>query len=51
MVNGVSRAIRESKAVKLYVCNIMTEPGLTDNYSVADHVNAIVEHCGEGLID
>ena len=29
----------------------MTEPGLTDNYSVADHVNAIVEHCGEGLID
>ena len=51
MVNGVSRAIKESKAVKLYVCNIMTEPGLTDNYSVADHVNAIVEHCGEGLID
>ena len=51
LVNGVSRAIRESKAVKLYVCNIMTEPGLTDNYSVADHVNAIVEHCGEGLID
>ena len=29
----------------------MTEPGLTDNYSVADHINAIVEHCGEGLID
>ena len=51
LVNGVSRAIRESKAVKLYVCNIMTEPGLTDNYSVADHINAIIEHCGEGLID
>lgn len=51
LVNGVSRAIRESKTVKLYVCNIMTEPGLTDNYSVADHINAIVEHCGEGLID
>lgn len=51
LVNGVSRAIRESKAVKLYVCNIMTEPGLTDNYSVADHINAIVDHCGEGLID
>lgn len=51
LVNGVSRAIRESKAVKLYVCNIMTEPGLTDNYSVADHISAIVEHCGEGLID
>ena len=51
LVNGVSRAIKVSKAVKLYVCNIMTEPGLTDNYSVSDHINAIVEHCGEGLID
>ena len=51
LVNGVSRAIKESKAKKIYVCNIMTEPGLTDNYSVADHVNSIIEHCGEGLID
>ena len=51
LVNGVSRVIRESKAIKLYVCNIMTEPGLTDNYSVADHINAIIDHCGEGLID
>ena len=32
LVNGVSRAIKESKAIKLYVCNIMTEPGLKDNY-------------------
>ena len=51
LVNGVARAIKESKAKKFYVCNIMTEPGLTDNYSVADHVNSIIEHCGEGLID
>ena len=51
LVNGVARAIRESKARKFYVCNIMTEPGLTDNYSVADHINSIIEHCGEGLID
>lgn len=51
LVNGVSRAIKESKAIKLYICNIMTEPGLTDNYSVSDHINAIVDHCGEGLID
>lgn len=51
LVNGVARAIKESKAKKIYVCNIMTEPGLTDNYSVADHINSITEHCGEGLID
>ena len=51
LVTGVSRAIKESKAIKLYVCNIMTDPGQTDNYSVSDHINAIVEHCGEGIID
>lgn len=51
LVNGITRAIKESKAIKLYVCNIMTEPGLTDNYSVADHINTIIDHCGEGLID
>lgn len=51
LVNGIAKAIKESKAQKVYVCNIMTEPGLTDNYSVSDHINAITEHCGERLID
>lgn len=51
MVKGISKAIKESKAKKIYVCNIMTEPGLTDNYSVSDHINSIISHCGEGLMD
>ena len=51
LVTGVARAVRESKAKKFYICNIMTEPGLTDNYSVADHVNSIIDHCGEGIIN
>ena len=51
LVNGVAKAIKESPAIKVYVSNIMTEPGQTDNYSVADHINAIIEHCGNGLID
>ena len=51
LVNGVAKAIKESNAIKIYVNNIMTEPGQTDDYSVADHINAITEHCGEGLID
>ena len=29
----------------------MTEPGQTDNYSVSDHLNAIIEHCGKGIVD
>lgn len=51
LVNGVAKAIKESKAIKIYVNNIMTEFGQTDDYSVADHLKAIIEHCGEGLID
>ena len=51
LVSGVAKAIKESKAIKIYVNNIMTEPGQTDDYSVADHVKAIIEHCGEGIID
>ncbi len=51
LVNGVNKAIKESTAIKVYISNIMTEPGQTDNYSVADHINAIIEHCGQGIID
>ena len=51
LVNGVAKAIKESKAIKIYINNIMTEFGQTDNYSVADHIKAIIDHCGEGLID
>ena len=51
LVNGVNKAIKESTAIKVYINNIMTEPGQTDNYSVADHINAIIEHCGQGIID
>ena len=51
LVNGVNKAIKESTAIKVYISNIMTEPGQTDNYSVADHINAILEHCGQGIFD
>ena len=51
LVNGVTKAIKESPAIKVYVSNIMTEPGQTDNYSVSDHLNAIIEHCGHGIVD
>ncbi len=51
LVSGVTKAIKESKAIKIYISNIMTDPGQTDNYSVSDHINAIIEHCGEEIID
>ena len=51
LVNSVAKAIKESSAMKIYISNIMTVPGQTDEYTISDHINAIVEHCGEGLID
>ena len=51
LVNGVTKAIKESKAIKTYICNIMTEPGQTDNYGVSDHVNAILDHAGQDIMD
>ena len=51
LVKNVSRTIRESKAIKIYVSNIMTESGQTDNYSISDHIQAIIDHAGEGIID
>ncbi len=51
LVAGVSREIRESKAFKIYIGNIMTEFGQTDNFTLSDHIKAIVDHAGEGIID
>lgn len=51
LVNGVSKTIRESNAKKIYISNIMTDPGQTDDYTMADHINAIKDHVGEGIID
>ena len=51
LVNGVAKAIKESTGLKIYISNIMTEPGQTDEYSVSDHLNAIIEHCGKGIVD
>ena len=52
LVNGIVDAIDKSKAKKIYVCNIMTQPGETTDYSVASHVNALIKHSkGKHIID
>ena len=51
LVPGVSKAIREAKGFKVYVSNIMTEYGQTDNYSLYDHIKAIIDHAGKGIVD
>ncbi len=44
LVQGISEAIAGSDAVKVYVCNVMTQPGETDGYSASDHVKAVTRH-------
>ena len=51
LVRGIPEAIGSSKAVKVYICNLMWEPGETDGYTAADHLRAIHRHAPEALID
>ncbi len=51
LVRGIARAIRKSKALRIYIGNLMTQPGETSGFSAADHVEAIYRHVGPGLFD
>ncbi|MEG1310438.1 MAG: YvcK family protein [Romboutsia sp.] len=51
LVEGVVDAIKKSNSPKVYISNIMTQPGETDGYNVLDHINAIVKHANENIID
>ena len=46
LVNGIVEALLKAKAKKIYVCNIMTQPGETTDYTVASHINALFKHAG-----
>ena len=51
LVRGIPEAIRRSKAKKVYICNVMTQPGETDGFSAYDHVRAIERHAGGRVFD
>jgi uncharacterized cofD-like protein len=44
LVEGIAKALIQADALKIYVCNVATQPGETDGYSVAQHVDALVKH-------
>lgn len=50
LIKEIAEEIANSSAKKIYVCNIMTQPGETDEYSVSDHINSIVAHAGNAKI-
>ena len=51
IVDGIAATISGTTATRVYVANLMTEPGETDGYSLGDHLRAIREHTGFDLFD
>jgi uncharacterized cofD-like protein len=51
LVDGIAAAIAASPAVRVFVGNLMTEPGETDGFSLEQHLDVIAEHTGEDLFD
>ena len=49
LVEDIVKAIRASRALKVYICNVATQPGETDGFSLGDHVEALERHVGPGL--
>lgn len=51
LVKDIAREVKKSEALKIYISNIMTQPGETDGYSVSDHVKAIYKHIHGEILD
>ena len=51
LIPEVRQAIADSRAQVVYVCNVMTQPGETDGYTAADHLDALYRHGVHGLVD
>lgn len=45
-IKQIAEALRQAKALRVYICNVMTQPGETDAYSAQEHLSAIIEHAG-----
>ncbi len=47
----IAQAIRDSRALKVYICNTTTQPGQTDGYTLSDHVQQVISYLGIGVLD
>jgi uncharacterized cofD-like protein len=46
VIQPIAEALRQARALRVYICNVMTQPNETDTYAAEDHLAAIVEHAG-----
>lgn len=51
LVKDLAEAISKSKAKKIYIVNVMTQPGETDGYTASDHVKAVIEHSNPNVME
>ena len=51
IIDDVVKAIRKSQAPKLYICNLVTQPGETDDFKVSDHIKVLNEYLGAETIN
>lgn len=51
VIKEIADAIAKSSALKVYVCNVMTQHGETDNYRASDHLKTLIEHTSPGIVD
>lgn len=51
LIPDIAKVIREGAAPCVYICNVMTQPGETDHFTVSDHLKALIDHIGPGVID
>jgi len=51
LVGGIQKALFQTSAMKLFVCNVATQHGETDNFSVADHIETLERHTGKGILN
>jgi uncharacterized cofD-like protein len=51
LVDRLPQALKASRAAKVYVCNVATQRGETDDFEAVDHVFALEEHVGRGVVD
>ncbi|HEX7056334.1 MAG TPA: YvcK family protein [Bacilli bacterium] len=51
LVPKLARILTASQALKIFVCNVMTQPGETDDYTVGDHLTALYNHIGNHIFD
>jgi uncharacterized cofD-like protein len=51
LIKDIKIALKKSKAKKIFVCNIMSQPGETTGYSASNHLEELIKHIGKGIID